>query len=468
MNERPNILLIVTEHWRGDCIGKLGHPVLDTPHLDTMATLGVTFTQAYTSSASCIAARRSLMTGMTPAKHGMMGFKHKLPWKYEHTLGGEMTRAGYQTISVGKTHHWPTRLHLGFEELVLPEDYSEWINRQTGVKQCGKLHGVQGNSWVARPHHLPEHQTQEAWLTNQAMDRIEKRDTTRPFLMHLSYNAVHPPICPPQVYYDQYIHREMPAPAKADWSEKHARDARNPMDANAWRGRIPDHLNQRVRAAYFAYQAFVDAQISRLMDWLGRTYPDEMRNTMVLFTADHGEMLGDHNLWRKTYGYDASARIPMIVQPPMAWKLARNFEESRVVGIEDIMPTLLDVAGAPVPDTVEGKSLLPLIKQEKTDWREYYHHEHSPCYHKENANHMLTNGQWKYIWNPINGEEQLFHIAEDPHEQQERSSVPAHNAELATWRKRMVDELKNRPEGWSNGEDLTPAPYEVWREPVGV
>ena len=108
----------------------------------------------------------------------------------------------------------------------------------------------------------------------------------------------------------QFIGREMNPPVVGDWDAHHAEEAGYPLDVNAWRGAIPAHLNQRARAAYFGYLAYLDAQIGRFLNRLRRS--GLLANTFTLFTSDHGEMLGDHNLWRKTYAYEPSARVPFI------------------------------------------------------------------------------------------------------------------------------------------------------------
>lgn len=125
------------------------------------------------------------------------------------------------------------------------------------------------------------------------------------------------------------------------------------------------------------------------------------------------------------------------------------------------MPTFLDLADAPIPDTVEGKSMLPLLRGETENWREYYHGEHSPCYHPENANQYLTDGKWKYIWNPITGEEQLFNMTNDPLECIELSENAGHRETLELWRGRMVQELAPRNEGLSDGKKLIPGAVPV-------
>jgi len=268
-DERPNLVLILTDHWRGDSLGRLGHPVAETPHLDSLSTRGVTFTNAFTACPSCIAARRSLMTGMTPNTHGMLGYRDGHDWPYDKTLAGELARAGYQTINVGKTHFHPPRLRLGFEELVVPADYAEWLQTQTGLVRPKYAHGVHGNSWMSRPNHLPETQMEETWFTNEAMRRLDKRDPTRPFFLCLSFNGPHPPWCPPQSFFDLFMQKDIPQPFVGQWAEHYAREARYPMDINAWRGRLKPELNHRARAGYYAYLAYIDSQIGRFIQYLG-------------------------------------------------------------------------------------------------------------------------------------------------------------------------------------------------------
>jgi arylsulfatase A-like enzyme len=398
------------------------------------------------------------MTGQTPATQGMVGYQDQIPWSYDVTMAGELTRAGYQTINVGKTHFWPRRLHLGFEQLITPEDYSAWLERQPGVLGEKFAHGIDSNSWMGRPSQLPEMLMEENWFVNEARRFLDRRDPTRPFFLNLSFNGPHPPWCPPQVYYDQFVEREMPGPEVGDWAERHASEAEYPMDVNAWRGRVSDRAMRRARVAYFAYLAYLDAQVGRLLRLLRTGGHGE---TFVLFTSDHGEMLGDHNLWRKTYAYEASARVPFVVMCPESLMSERNREIDQLVGWEDIMPTFLDVAGAPIPDSVEGRSVLPLLRGESDGWRDVYHGEHAPCYHRSNANQFLTDSMWKYIWNPITGEEQLFDLASDPNEcldlaQSERET-------LSSWRQKMVKQLEGRSEGLSDGKQLIPGRVAAWR-----
>tara|TARA_B100000674_G_C37920838_1_gene953203 strand:+ start:68 stop:1288 length:1221 start_codon:yes stop_codon:yes gene_type:complete len=387
---------------------------------------------------------------MTPYSQGMVGYRDGQPWDYPHTLAGELTSAGYQTINIGKTHFYPVRKHLGYEQLVIPTDYEEWLSQQPGIETEKLAHGVPANSWLGRPNHLPEHQMEETYFVGQALDFLHKRDPTRPFFLTLSFNGPHPPWCPPQIYYDQFIDRDLPKPEIGDWAERHARDARYPLDVNAWRGTLPEHIVHRARAAYFAYLSFLDAQIGRLVERLQRS--GLLDNTLIVFTSDHGEMLGDHHLWRKTYAYEASARVPLIAVAPESINAKRNVECDGLVGWEDIMPTFLQAAATDQPESVEGHSILGLLNDPSDVLRPFYHGEHAPCYHPENANQFLTDARWKYIWNPINGEEQLFDLRADPHEcadlAQKEPEVLSH------WRKTMARQLVGRQEQLSDGTQL--------------
>jgi arylsulfatase len=463
--ERPNIVLFITEHWRGDSLSSLGHPVAETPHIDELSAQGVTFTSAFSPCPSCIAARRSIFSGQTPNTHGMVGYCDDKPWPYQRTLAGELARSGYQTINVGKTHFHPQRLHLGFEELIVPQDYAEWIDAKTGMTRANFAHGIHGNSWMARASHLPENDMEETWFTDQAIKRIEKRDPERPFFLTLSYNGVHPPLCPPQTYFDMFMAKDIPGPVVGEWARELEPELPSPPPVNAWRAKLSPELIKRARAAYYAYMAYVDAQIGRFIEFLGRSWL--ANDTLFLFTADHGEMLGDHHHWRKTYAWDPSARIPFIVRPPLGWKAQRNARSNALIGLEDIMPTLLTAADVEIPETVEGRSVMSLVEGEDIPWRDYYHHEHSPCYTKDNAYQCLTGKDWKYIWNPITGAEQLFNRKDDPDESRDLARDAGHSATLESWRAKLAGHLAGRPEGLSDGEKLTPGAVPVWRDPRG-
>ncbi|MDH7569016.1 MAG: sulfatase-like hydrolase/transferase, partial [Armatimonadota bacterium] len=203
---------------------------------------------------------------------------------------------------------------------------------------------------------------------------------------------------------------------------------------------------------YYGMVSLIDKQVGRIVETLARR--GLLENTLIVFTSDHGEMLGDHYLFRKCYPYEGSAHIPMLIRGPDV-RPGSVFHD--VVCLEDIMPTVLELAGCPIPESVEGRSLAPLVRGECTTLgREYLHGEHATCYRYEQANHFLTDGKMKYIWFTCNGAEQLFHLPSDPGERHNLADDPAWAEELAVWRGRLMERLRNRPEGFVEGGHLVP------------
>lgn len=454
---RPNLLLIMTDQQRGDCLGCDGHPVLETPNLDQLAAEGSRFRHAYSAVPSCIPARATLLTGMDQWHTGLLGMGGHwgpIPNSYRHTLPGELARAGYHTQGVGKMHFHPARALNGFHNTILDEhamdqtgetsDYEAWFaQHRTGPYDFAD-HGLDWNSWMARPSHLPEHLHPTHWTAQQAIEWLGRRDPGKPFFLKVSFVRPHSPYDPPAVYYDLYRDRSMPAPSLGDWAAGND-DPRTAAQIDAWRGRRSDVEIQRARACYYASITFIDHQIGRLLQALRRQHREAWENTLVVFLSDHGDMLGDHHLWRKTYGYEGSCRIPLIVRPPASWGGLRHQVRDEVAELRDIMPTFLEAAGVEIPGTCQGRSLLPLARGETGDpWRPYLHGEHARCYSPEQANHYLTDGREKYLWFPHLGTEQLFDLVSDPAECHNLAGNLHHAGSLARWRERLIHELEMR------------------------
>jgi arylsulfatase A-like enzyme len=461
MPTQPNLVLILADQLRGDCLGVAGHPVVATPNLDMLAHRGTWFSSAYSTVPSCIAARASLFTGLSASSHGRLGYEDRVPWTYRTTLAGELARAGYQTHCVGKTHFFPQRAHLGFQGLESYEgdqnlagdyvnDYHEWLCERTDGRGCETDHGVDWNSWYARPSHLPEELHTSSWVTTRAIEFLRRRDPTRPFFLNLSFHRPHPPIDPPQVFFDLYRDRPLPAVPQGDWARRYDVPI---TDVNAWHGRVSAPLLDRARRAYFAQIEHIDNQIGRFLMALRKAATGP---TWVVFSADHGEMLGDHCLWRKTYAYEGSARVPLIVCPPQG---AVRHRSSEVVMQEDLMPSLLAMAGLPLPAGLDGRSVLPLLAAPPPGgaWRDWGHGEHAACYAPETGMQYLTDGRWKYIWYTLTGEEQLFDLHGDPQECLNLAADPMHRDCLVSWRDRLVAALAPRVEdGLTDGRRLLP------------
>jgi arylsulfatase A-like enzyme len=171
-----------------------------------------------------------------------------------------------------------------------------------------------------------------------------------------------------------------------------------------------------------------------------------LRNTIVVFTSDHGELMGDHHYFRKALPYEGSAKVPFIVNDPTGrFGFATGAEVEQVIELRDIMPTLLDAAGAQIPASVEGRSLLPLCGGHPVTWRDYIHGEHT---FGKLSNHFATDGNEKYIWFSESGEEQFFDLSADPQEKVNLAANPAYASKLADWRGKVVRELDGREEGY--------------------
>jgi len=468
---KPNILLITVDQMRADCLSSAGHPVVRTPNLDGLAESGVMFRNAYSATPTCVPARAAIMTGMSQRSHGRVGYEDRVPWQYEHMLAGELANAGYHTQCVGKMHVYPTRNLCGFHNVVLHDGYMHY-NRDRKVQsaaghfdecddylhwlrdQAGSHHDIMdmaldcNASTVTLPWHLPERLHPTNWAVTQSIDFLRRRDPSKPFFLWTSFVRPHPPFDPPQAYLDMYIHQTLPDPPVGDWVNEFAAEAGSASPITGLKKLRADEL-QRARAGYYALITHLDYQIGRLINALNEY--GELNNTVIVFTSDHGEMMGDHHYYRKALAYEGSAKVPFIISDrtgKLGFKAGSTVSE--VIEMRDIMPTLLDAAGAAIPDCVDGQSVIPLCNvSEERSWRTYLHGEHA---YGALSHHYITDGHWKYIWYSQTGTEQLFHLDEDPQELRNLAADDAHEAELALGRSRLIHELRDREEGYvANG-----------------
>jgi arylsulfatase A-like enzyme len=343
---------------------------------------------------------------------------------------------------------------MGFESLELDEsgrmpdsEHRTWFATQAPDGVTPDDHGVDWNSWHARPWHTEERLHPTSWTMTRALQFLQAHEHERPFFLNISFARPHSPYVPPEYYFNLYDKAELPQPDTGEWSAMHD-DPETAADPNAWRGRMTPEQVHRARAGYYGEITFIDTQIGRLMNWMQREMPRVLANTWFVFTSDHGDMQGDHNLWRKTYAYEGSARIPFLVVPPPAAGRPQRAIADEVVELRDVMPTLLEAAGLPIPETVDGRSLLPLLAAPASDWRTYIHGEHCTCYSAEQEMQFVTDGRRKFIWLPRIGREQFFNLDDDPGETRDLIDDPAWQDEIARWRGYLVRELDERDCGW--------------------
>jgi len=462
---RPNIILINTDQQRGDCLSVEGHPVLLTPNMDGIATEGVRFTHFYSGCPSCIAARRSMLSGQTPQRHGMVGYQGLVEWDAPPTLPQVLRDHGYQTRLIGRSmHQYPPAKRYGYEEMEVEchtgaTDYSDWL-REVGPRDSGGWFagGVMHNDWTAKPWPFSEHLHFTNWVVTRSLRFLGRRDPTVPYFLTIGFIAPHPPLQPPAFYFERYLRTGVPDPVIGEWASPPAfgegGEHVGPQNVN-----LTGEALLSARAAYYGLINHVDDQLRRLLNpviGLGR---DLRRDTIVVFTSDHGEMLGDHYMWRKSRAYEPSARVPFLLQAPERYELPRASVVDRPCTLADIMPTLLEMADIAVPDTCDGRSLLPLMRGESVPWREWVHIEHVP------EHHGLTDGREKFIWDPKDGSEQFFVLTDDPGECHNRVADPAWSGRVELWRSRLIEELRDRPEGFVRDGQLVPG--RPWRAMIG-
>lgn len=460
MSKRPNFLIIMTDQQRGDCLSIDGHPCLLTPNMDSIAGQGVRFSHAYTSCATCVPARRSFLSGQFPSTHGMVGYKDGIEWDAPPTLPGVLSSAGYHTYLAGRSmHQHPPRKRYGFDHMVMhgwDSDYNEWLAQHEPAGSGGhKGTGVMHNDWTARPWHMHEGLHNTNWTVNQALEFLRKRDPSCPFFLIVSFVAPHPPLVPPAFYMERYLRMEMPGPVIGDWAIPPDNEGLG-QDVSSRNVKLTGEALNSCRAGYYGLINHVDDQIRRILNPIDGIDRMTGNNTVVLFTSDHGEMLGDHYLFRKSLPYEGSSRIPLLVRGPEYLGMKKGLVPEHAVCLEDVMPTILDMAGVEIPDTVEGKTLLPLMRGENIKWRTYIHLEHSGIHHS------LTDGKEKYIWFVRDGREQYFDLLKDPMECHDLINDPKESTKISQWRKVLIQELKNRPEGFTDGKTLISGrPYPV-------
>jgi sialidase-1 len=457
MTDLPNILFIHTEHHRGDSLGCEEHPVLLTPTMDTIAYQGARFRHFYSACPSCIAARRSMLTGQLPQTHGLVGYQDGLEWDGVPTLPGLLRDRGYQTVHIGRSmHQHPSRKGYGFEWMEIGEDYMAWLSDQNprhGIEDWFGS-GVMHNDWTARPWHLDEDLHQTNWTVERALRFMERRDPSRPFFLSLGFTAAHPPFQPPAFYFERYLRTGVPDPALGDWAQPPRLDEMGSEDyVAAHRINLPPEAHRSMQAAYYGLLNHVDDQLRRLINPVkGIRHGDD---TIIILTSDHGEMLGDHYRFRKSVAYEGAARVPFLISAPESFGIGRGSVIDAVATHADLMPTLLEMLGIPIPGSVDGLSLYPHLRGELPDaWRDALHIEHAP-------NHQcLTDGAEKYIWWPGDGREHLFDLKQDPHELHDLSSDAGAAAKLDTWRERLIERLRARPEGFvQEGRLVAGCPY---------
>lgn len=402
MAQQPHILLITSDQHRADSLGCAGHPVVRTPHLDLLARQGVHFTNATSECPACIPARTALISGIHPQSYGMPSYEasFRLERFREDLLGGLLTRAGYQTALVGKRHwHRDPSCTGGFEHVVPIERCKREQSLHTGG--WGFPTGMGGCESHPSMTDLPRHLYSSDWIVNRSLEILHERDTTRPLFLWASFVDPHPPLAIHEPYYSMYRHHTaIPEPLQAPWND--AEDAPLPYRRHraGWGNRMgPDEIRD-ARAVYYGMITNMDHQLGRLLGMLDRL--NMLNNTLVLYTSDHGDMLGDHGDEGKSSFYRSASDIPMILRPPMSTPLSAS-TSSAPVGLCDVLPTLAEFAGIDSPEGVEGISMASQLDGTTPFGRDH-------LFGSIDGTYLASGREHRYQYNALDGSEQLFSV----------------------------------------------------------
>jgi arylsulfatase A-like enzyme len=346
--DKPNILILYTDQQRFDTIAALGAKHAITPNLDRLAGCGRSYLNAYSSSPACMPTRHDMLTGVSARYHGYWtNAKKPMQSIGDFKTMPEMLKGvGYDTFAVGKMHYYPVRDHHGWSQMQLMEEvptsrgndeYLQYLE-SVGLGHILSPHGVRTlfyHSPQVSP--VPEEHLGTTWVADRTIDLIDQ-SSNQPFFIMSGWIDPHPPYSVPAKYLEMYRDAELPAPcSRPSTDERHY-----PLDD---RSSLPDALQlRRLREAYFASCAFVDVQIGKVLDALEQS--GRMADTVVIFTSDHGEMLGDRQAFQKFTPYEGSAHVPLIISGPGFNPGSRC---QTPVSSWDLTSTVLDLAGVVPP-----------------------------------------------------------------------------------------------------------------------
>lgn len=377
--KRPNVLWLMSDQHNANCTGYAGHPNVRTPNLDRIAARGVHFRQAFANNPICAPSRISFITGQYIHSHGMVGNNlAEYPESNNETLACQFRRYGYQTGLFGKAHMVRKWDEAGFETIrytdlcdALRTDpqsthYFRYLDDlgladyyEEGTPKPGQEYTMDGSAPATLPYkHSIEHYTGE-----ETLRFLRDRDTSRPFFAFMSFQRPHSPIAPAAEHYHMYDPENIVLPDNAfDFLENRLAGKPTFMREIIESGReypLATTDRQRLKrclASYFALISVIDGEIGRVLDWLEKT--GELENTVIVYTADHGDFAGEHGLFHKNLGiYDSIHRIPFLLSWP-GGPQGKVCDE--LIEAVDLFPTLSDLCRVPLPEICEGESVAPV------------------------------------------------------------------------------------------------------------
>lgn len=422
-DERPNILLIMSDEHDPAVTGCYGHPHVQTPNLDRLAEEGVTFDSAYCNSPMCVPSRASFLTGRYAHQIRVWDNSGRIRGEYP-TFGSYLEAAGYDTVICGRTHLMgEDRLH-GFGRRI-HDDMDSWIStdqraRRTPDARRGSASHVTESgpgtgSWQQYDETVAS--LAELFLTSRA-----RHPSDRPWLLACGFMFPHFPLIAPRDLFDRYWPDRvvMPDLAGETLATQHPviQHLRYFMHNDE---DLDEEVTRRALASYYALVTLVDMHVGRLVRAIDTSPLRD--NTVIIYTSDHGEMAGAHGMWQKQCFYEPAVRVPLIVRTPDGPRSLRIHEN---VSLVDILPTLLEVASVPVPSGLPGSSLWGAVQGGEVTRRDVFSEYHAQGV--LDGAFMLKRDEWKYIYYAGGHPPQLFNVRDDPGELRDLGQDPAYSA----------------------------------------
>lgn len=370
LSKKPNILWYCTDQQRYDTIAALGNEHISTPSIDSLVRDGVSFNQTYCQSPICTPSRSSFMTGLYPSRlhntrNGNETFPDGVPLisrliadqgyecgmigKFHLQSSGHRTEPripndgfGYWKFSHAPRDDWPEGEH----------DYADWVREQ----------GEDLTTLRSSPDRVPAHLHQTTWATTRAIEFIDEKKGDTPWMLNLNIYDPHPPFIPPKEYETKYNPGDMPGPRFVE-SDIDSQDKLKDADFQTTSRRPEECDAYESQAKYYGMIELIDDQLGRLLHHLRES--GEADNTVIIFTSDHGETLGDHGLMFKGCRfYEGLVRVPLLFSWP--GEFSSDVQHEGLTELLDLSATLLEIAGAEIPEYHQGQSLLPFLRGEKS------------------------------------------------------------------------------------------------------
>jgi choline-sulfatase len=465
-----NLLFVTTDQQRWDSLPCYGLEFVRTPHLDRLAAEGLVFERAYTPAPLCVPMRAALMTGQWPSTLGVLDNSQWFPTEGPGGLPvwpERVTAAGYRTAAIGKMHFAPWDARLGFVERISAEDKRQYFWPDDYQKFL-RGHGIEKHHPTALPGYFewlqasvfphPKRFHVDAYVGDQAADWLSRAGGPGepPFAAWVSFPGPHDPYDPPEemasMYYDAPIPEPIPPPDDerllAARREGLRRTQESPLYQLDLSRATAEHF-RRWRAHYYANVSLIDEGIGKILAALEAT--GALERTLIVFTSDHGDALGDHGLAYKSHFYEPIAHVPLILRGP---GVAGGRRCPALISTMDLVPLFYATCGAEAPAAVQGIDPTPVLRDPAATLRPHVFSELL-------GRAMVRDDRFKYVHYRA-GPSELYDLQADPTEERNLAGDPAYGAEVARLRALLVDHALENDASRAAAARQPPAWHRVW------